>query len=90
MVKLFVRHQVKDFDTWHGFYKKLAELRERQGIRGEQVFRGVQDRNEVTLISDVASVGDVERILSSGEMQAALAEAGVIGAPTVWVVEPVA
>ncbi len=88
MVRLFVRHQVKDFDTWHGFYKRFADLRERYGVLSEEVFRGVQDRNDVTISHDFATLADAEKILASEEMQAALAEAGVVGMPTAWVVEP--
>jgi hypothetical protein len=89
MIQLVVRHQVGNFEQWHGFYKKFAALRARYGVRSEQVFQAIDDPCNVTLIHAFDTLVEVQTILASTEIQAALAEAGVVGAPSAWIVKAV-
>ncbi len=51
--------------------------------------QGINDPNDVTVKQDFASTEAAQKMLTSKEIQAALAEAGVVGPPSVWMVEQV-
>ena len=89
MVTLFVRHKVADFDTWHRALLGFADLNARHGASNPGVFRGVEDRNDVTVRQDFASVEAAQQMLASEEVRTALGEAGVVGPPSIWMVETV-
>lgn len=89
MITAFVRHKVADFDTWHRAFLGFADLNARHGASNPGVFRGIDDRNDVTVRQDFASVEAAQKMLASEEIQTALAEAGVVGPPSVWIVETV-
>jgi hypothetical protein len=89
MVTLFVRHKVADFDSWHRAFLGFADLNARHGTTNPGVFRGVEDPNDVTVRQDFASAEAAQNMLTSEEIGAALAEAGVVGPPSVWMVEQV-
>jgi hypothetical protein len=89
MIQLVVRHQVSNFEQWHGFYKSFAALRARYGVRSEQVFQAVDDPCNVTLIHSFDTLAEAQAIVASTEIQAALAQAGVVGVPSAWTVKSV-
>jgi hypothetical protein len=53
------------------------------------IFCGTEDPNDVTIEQDLPSVGTVHAMVGSAEIQAAMGEAGVVGAPTFWITEAV-
>ena len=89
MVKLFVRHQIKNFDHWHRAYKSFAEMRRRYGVLSDEVFCATGDPTDVTIVHDFRTVEEAQAIIGAAEIHAALAEAGVVGAPTIWIALPV-
>ena len=89
MITAFVRHKVEDFDTWHHAFLGFADLNAQHGASNPGVFRGIDDPNDVTVKQDFASTEAAQKMLASKEIQAALAEAGVVGPPSVWMVEQV-
>ena len=89
MVTLFVRHQVEDFDTWLKALMGFADLNAGFHATNHEIFRGTEDSNDVTLKQDLPSVEAVHAMVGSAEIQAAMAKAGVVGAPTFWITEAV-
>ena len=64
-------------------------MRARYGVRSEQVFQSTDDPCNVTLIHSFDRLEDIQAIVTSPEIQAAIAEAGVVGAPSFWTVKSV-
>jgi len=89
VVTLFVRHQVKDFKAWHKAFLGFADLNASYGASNPEAFHGVEDPNDITVKQDLESVQAARKLLASEEIKAAMSEAGVVGAPTVWIVEPI-
>ena len=89
MVTVFVRHKVTDFDAWHSAFLGFADLNARHGATNPGVFPGVDDRKDVTVRQDFASVDTAQKMRASEEIRTDMAAAGVAGPPSVWMVETV-
>jgi hypothetical protein len=89
MVRIFVRHEVADFDKWlkayHGFDGERGGL----GVVGNAVCRSVDNRNEVTITHDFESVDKAKTFLDSPRLKEAMTAAGVSSQPTIWFTNPV-
>jgi hypothetical protein len=86
MVRLFVRHKVADYDAWRKVYDEFDETRRPMGVTDHAVFRGVDDRNDVTVWHDFADADEARAFVSSDELRNAMQQAGVQGEPEVWFV----
>ncbi|MFO1039563.1 MAG: hypothetical protein U1E45_22180 [Geminicoccaceae bacterium] len=89
MVRLFVRHTVGDYAAWRKVYDAFDATRRPMGVTAQAVYRSVENGNDVTITHDFAARAQAEAFLGSSELRSAMANAGVQGAPTVWIVEPV-
>ena len=88
MATLFVRHQVEDFETWKQAYDAFRPTQERLGVTAQSVYRTVGDGNDVTVFHDFATVEAAQAFLGNAEVQSVMASAGVVGEPSIWVVDP--
>ena len=88
MARLFVRHKVKDYATWRKGYDAFDATRKNMGMTDHGVYRAVDDENDVTVWHDFASVAEAKALLESDALKTAMADAGVVGAPTIWVTNP--
>lgn len=88
MIKIILRHQVKDFAQWFRTYKQLAPMRERYGVQSEEVYSAVGDPDDVTVTHTFNTLPEATAILESAEVRSALVDAGVVGEPTAWLVTP--
>lgn len=86
MIKLIVRHQVKDFTQWFAAYERLAPMRGRYGVQSEEVYAAVGNPNDVTIMHTFNTLAEAKGIVESDEVRSALADAGVVGEPTAWMV----
>ena len=86
MVRLFVRHKVADYDAWRKVYDEFDETRRPMGVTDHAVFRGVDDRNDVTVWHDFADADEARAFVSSDELRNAMQQVGVQGEPEVWFV----
>ncbi len=82
MVRMYARHQVSDFAKWHAAYKAFD--RGGIGVEAHAAYQSVDDPNDVTVWHDFASLEDARAFAGSDELKAAMIEAGVAGAPTIW------
>ena len=85
MVRMFARHQVADYEAWRKVYD--AFKRESLGVRAHAVYRNVSDPNEVTVWHDFDDRATAEAFVSSDDLKAAMAEAGVVSVPNIWVTD---
>lgn len=86
MVRMFVRHMVSDFGTWKRGYDAFDPTRQRLGVRGDAVFSGADDPQDVTVWHDFDDLASARAFLDSPELGEVMKSAGVVGEPQVWFV----
>jgi len=84
VTRLFVRHRVADYTAWRAIYDAFAPERQSLGVTAQAVYQSVADPNEVTAWHDFASQEAAEAFVSSPQLRDAMHDAGVQGAPDVW------
>jgi hypothetical protein len=88
MVRLFVRHNVDDYEAWRRVYDEFDAERRSMGVKGDAVFRALDDPNDVTLWHDFDSADAARSFLSAPELRDAMQRAGVKGELQAWLVNP--
>jgi hypothetical protein len=84
MVYLRVSHTVADYATWRVVFDKHKSARVAFGATGvEQVYRGVENPNSITALTEWNSAEDAQRFAQDPGLKEAMAAGGVIGAPEV-------
>ena len=84
MATLFVRHTVADYDTWRRTFDGFASTQEALGVTDKAVYRSADDANDITVLHDFATLEAAKAFAGSPELKAAMHDAGVTSAPTVW------
>jgi hypothetical protein len=87
MATMFIRHQVADYAAWRRVYDGLEPVQKAGGVTAEDVYQAVGDPNDVTVTHDFATIEAAQAFAGSAELRAAMHDAGVVGAPTVWFTE---
>lgn len=84
MVRMFVRHKVRDYRTWRRAYNAFDKERKAMGVNRHAVFRGVASSNDVTVWHDFAGIAKARAFARSRRLREVMKDAGVRGAPTIW------
>jgi hypothetical protein len=84
MTTLFVRHQVDDYATWRRVYDGFGPTQKKLGVESDTVYQAVDNPNDVTVTHEFASLEAAQAFAGSPDLRAAMHDAGVQGAPTVW------
>ncbi|TPM84800.1 cyclase [Mesorhizobium sp. B2-3-3] len=85
MTTLFVRHAVSDYKAWRKVYDAFAPVQKASGVKAESVYQAADDPNDVTVTHDFASAADARAFIENPKLKEAMASAGVVGAPTMWI-----
>ena len=85
MVRLLVRHQVKDYAAWRKVYDDFDATRKAMGVTAAVVYRSI-DPNDVTVTHDFATAEAAKAFADSADLRSAMQNAGVAGPPTIWFV----
>lgn len=88
MVRMFVHHQVTDFPTWLAAYEAFESERSGMGVVDHGVFRSTENRNDVTVFHDFASLDAAKAFATSQRLREVMRVAGVIEPPAIWATEP--
>jgi hypothetical protein len=88
MVRLFIRHKVQDYAAWRQGYDDFEATRIKLGARGHDVFRDVDEGNDVTACHDFDSLETAKAFVHSFELKSAMQTAGVVGTPSIWFTHP--
>ncbi|TPM16753.1 cyclase [Mesorhizobium sp. B2-3-5] len=85
MTTLFVRHAVSDYKAWRKVYDAFAPVQKASGVKAESVYQVADDPNDVTVTHDFANAADARAFIENPKLKEAMASAGVVGAPTMWI-----
>lgn len=78
---------MEDFEKWRSTFHDNEAYRTEHGERGYQVFRSVEDPNEVVVLFEWDENEDPRTFFESEEMRETMAEAGLTGPPDMTVLE---
>jgi hypothetical protein len=84
MATLFVRHQAADYAAWRRIYDAFQPKAKTLGVQSDAVYRATDDPNNITVTHEFATLEAAQAFAGSPELRAAMHDAGVVGAPTVW------
>jgi hypothetical protein len=86
MVRLFVRHNVANYESWRKVYDEFDEERRPMGVTGDAVFQSIDNPNDVTAWHDFDTAEAARAFASSDKLRSAMQRAGVQGEPQIWFV----
>ena len=86
MVRLFVRLNVADYETWRTVYDQFYAERGAMGVMGAAAFQSVDDPNDLTIWHDFETSEVAGAFVSSDGLRNVMQRAGVQGEPKFWFV----
>jgi len=86
MVRLFIRHNVADYQAWRQGYDDFDEQRRSMGVTGDAVYQSIDDPSDVTAWHDFDTAEEAQAFVGSDELKNAMQNAGVQGEPEIWFV----
>ena len=89
MIRMFVRHTVRDYRAWRKAYDAFGKEQERMGVRHQAVFRSVINPNDITVSHDFKNLRLARAFVRSRELREAMQDAGVRSRPSIWFVKEV-
>lgn len=89
MVRMFVRHNVADYDTWREVYDSAAQMQAAAGVRGKGVYQSLDDPQDITVWHDFDDVEAAEAFAAAADLGERMTAAGVQGEPEVWLTREV-
>ncbi len=89
MVRMFVRHTVREYGAWKRAYNAFDKERRTMGVKRHAVYRSVTKPTDVTVSHDFLTLGRAKAFMRSRRLREVMKAAGVRSAPTVWFVKPV-
>jgi len=84
MATLFARHTVSDFAAFKKAYDEFDATRKAAGVTSDGVYQADDNANDVTIYHEFATMDAAKKFAGSDDLKAAMQNAGVIGAPTIW------
>ena len=84
MIRMFVRHDVTDFESWKAAYDAFDSERRAMGVSGDAVFQAHENPNDVTAWHDFQTIEAATSFAASDRLKEVMADAGVAGTPQVW------
>jgi len=85
MATLFVRHTVSDYKVLRKAYDAFGPTQTAKAVKAQAVYQAADDPNDITVTHDFVSVQEAQSFVAREELKAAMQDAGVIGAPTIWI-----
>lgn len=87
MIRMFVRHTVRDYRAWRKAYNAFRSEQRRLGVRRQSVFRSTENPNDVTVTHDFENLRAAKAFVRSRELKEAMQDAGVRSRPAIWFVK---
>jgi len=85
---IIVQHTVRDYDAWKAVFDEHEASRRRFGATGHELYRGLEDPNEVTVVNHFPSKEQAEAFAADPSLKEAMERGGVISEPRItWAQE---
>ena len=84
MTTLFVRHTVADYAAWRRIFDGFADTQKALGVTDKAVYQAADNANDITVTHDFATLEAAKAFAGSPDLKAAMNDAGVTSAPTIW------
>jgi hypothetical protein len=84
MTTLFVRHTVADYAAWRRIFDSFAATQKALGVTDKAVYQAADNANDITVTHEFATLEAAKAFAGSPELKAAMNDAGVTSAPTIW------
>jgi heme-degrading monooxygenase HmoA len=78
---VIVQHKVRDYDAWKSVFDEHGDVRRRHGATGHELYRSLQDPNEVTVVNHFPSKEQAEAFAADPSLKEAMERGGVISEP---------
>jgi len=78
---VMVQHKVRDYDAWKSVFDEHQAVRTRHGATGHELYRSLEDPNEVTVINQFPSREQAEAFAADPSLKEAMERGGVISEP---------
>ena len=78
MTFVMIRHRVEDYEKWRVVFDAHESTRTAFGIKEKYVWHTIDDKNEVTVLFEVADIEKSKEFLELPELKEAMQEAGVL------------
>jgi quinol monooxygenase YgiN len=85
LATLFARHTVSDYASWKKFYDGFDATRKSMGVTSDGVYQAAANPNDLTIYHEFGSLEAAEAFVNSPELKSAMQQAGVVGAPDIWI-----
>ncbi len=89
MIRMIVRHPVKDYAVWRKGYDAAKSMRAEMGVTGAAVYQSVDDPNDITVTHDFDNEKAAKAFAGSDFLKEKMRELGVSGTAVVWFVRHV-
>jgi heme-degrading monooxygenase HmoA len=85
---IMVQHRVRDFDAWKAVFDEHGTVRRRHGATGHEIYRGIDDPNEITIVNRFPSKAQAQAFAADPSLKEAMERGGVISEPRItWAEE---
>jgi heme-degrading monooxygenase HmoA len=85
---IIVQHKVRDYDTWKSAFDEHGDVRRRHGATGHELYQGLDDPNEVTVVNHFPSRQQAEAFAADPSLKQAMEQGGVTSEPRItWAQE---
>jgi len=84
MASMFMKHRVADYAKWKPVFDEHETTRRAGGVTAHSLHRQADDPNVVIVALRVSDLNKAKQFAGSDELKAAMARAGVQGAPEIW------
>ena len=80
---LIVQHKVRDYNTWKPLFEEHGDIRRRHGATGHELYRGLDDPNEITVVNHFPTREQAEAFASDPSLREVMERGGVISEPRI-------
>ncbi len=87
MAYVLAIHKVEDYARWKSGFDEAVAIRRAGGEKSYQIFRTVENPNNLVLLFEWDSLDNAQRYVQSKELQEAMRSTGVVGRPDIYFLE---
>jgi hypothetical protein len=87
MAWTIIEHKVNDYNAWKQVYDRTGEVKRRYGWKRYRIFQVAQERTHLIVMDQFERADQAQAYLDSDFLKDALKQMGVVGTPTMLLLE---